>query len=188
MPEWANTPPPCPHDQQYRLIRAPAFKPLRCLILADKPLGCPTHYYHGRTMPCENPLCEPCSLGIPWRWHSYLPVQVAGTNERCILELTAQATEQLGPALAEYQTLRGIVIIIQRPTKRPNGRVQISVEPGRKPETTVPPAPNIKACMAHIWGLDDRPLTTSPGKLNTDRLHTPTAGNGEPVETSNAKP
>jgi hypothetical protein len=179
MPDWSNTPPTCPHDMQYRLIRAPAARSLHCVMLAEKPIGCPTHYWKGRTMPCETANCEPCQLGIPWRWHSYTPIQIWGSNEKCILELTAQASEQLGPALAEFQSLRGVEIVIDRPSRRPNGRVRIVVAPARRPEGSLPPCPNTIACMSHIWGTDDRPLATQPGKLGTNRILVPPNGNGD---------
>jgi hypothetical protein len=179
MPNWSASPPTTPHDQQYRLIRTPAARSLHCVMLADAPVGCPTHYFKGRTMPCETDKCEPCSIGMPWRWHAYMPIQVWGTNERCILELTAQACEQLAEAVAQYETLRGVEIVLDRPSRRPNGRVRIVVAPGRRPDSTLPPAPNTIACMSHIWGTDDRPLDTQPGKLGTNRLLVPPNGNGE---------
>lgn len=170
MTEWSDQSPPQQPAAQYRLIRTPPFKPIRLLILSGKPLGCKTHYFRGRTAPCEGDACEACQQGLPWRWHAYLAVLALPNREKCILEMTAQATEQLQPAIHELGTLRGSIIITERPAKRPNGRVRVTMTRDRQPEASMPQPPNIIACMQHIWGLDDRPLTTRPGKLGTNRL------------------
>jgi hypothetical protein len=155
MPTWNDKPPKEPIERQYRLIRVPASKPLALVILAEKLTGCPTHYWHGRTAPCERPECEACEQGNSPRWHAYVPCIIAQTGERCILELTGQAAQQLSPTIDEYQTLRGIKIVVERKSKRPNGRIAITTIPGRVAESSIPAEPDVITTMTHIWGLDE---------------------------------
>jgi hypothetical protein len=188
MPEWTSSPPPTPTDFTFRLIRVPAFKAVRCVILAAKLTGCRTHYYKGRTIPCEESLCEACLDGHYWRWHAYIPCQVQPTTEKVILELTAQATEQLQPALREFGTLRGLELLAERPSKRPNGRIRITVAPGRRPDNTLPAPPDVTKTMRHIWGLDDQQMQHHAGKLNTDRLTPAPRENHEPKQNESTVP
>jgi len=178
MPQWTSDPPATPSDFTFRLIRVPAARPLHCVIIAPRPTGCRTHFFKGHTIPCEDQGCEPCQQGLYWRWHAYLPALCSPGGEKVILELTAQATEQLQAALAEYRTLRGIEILAERPSKRPNGRIRITTAPGLRPETSMPPCPDVPRIMQHIWGLDDQKLISKPGKLASNRI-TPAGRNGD---------
>jgi hypothetical protein len=178
MPDWSHTPPPVPSDFQYRLIRIPAATKLRAIILATRLTGCRTHFFKGHTTPCEEGKCEACDAGLYWRWHAYIPCICAPGGEKIILELTAQAAEQLSPALAEYRTLRGIEFIAERPARRPNGRIRITCAPGLRPENSLPACPDVATTMLHIWGLDDATVAKSPGKLASTRLSLH-HGNGE---------
>jgi hypothetical protein len=72
-----------------------------------------------------------------------------------ILELTGHAAQQLSHTIEEYQTLRGVKLVVERKSKRPNGRIAITTVPGRIAETTLPPEPDVIATMTHIWGIDE---------------------------------
>ena len=178
MPEWSQNAPTVPTAFTFRLIRVPANKPIRCVILSPHPIGCRTHFFKGHTMPCEEEKCEACQQGIYWRWHAYLPCLCLPAGEKIVLELTAQAFEQLSPALSEYRTLRGIEILAERPSRRPNGRIRIAYAPGLRPESSMPEAPDVALTMQHIWGLDDKVLAKIPAKLGVNRVF-PTGGNGK---------
>jgi len=178
MPTWNDSPPPTPSDFSYRLIRVPPTKLLHCVILCPKPTGTPTHFFKGHTMPCEGKECPACQEGLLWRWHAYLPCLCTPGHEKVILELTAQACDQLTAARNEYRTLRGLEILAERPSHRPNGRIRITVAPGLRPDALLPPCPDVPAIMLHIWGLDDTKLTSRPGKLGSNRI-TPAGQNGD---------
>lgn len=171
MPEWTTQPPDEAQNYGYRLIRCPAFKPMRAIILSPSLMGTRTHYTKGRTLPCEPINCEACSAGHPWRWHAYLAVLAGDQKEKCILELTAQAAEQLQEIVKGYGTLRGIEILAERPSRRPNGRVRIVGHMNGSPPNSLPFAPDVKLLMLHIWGLDDRLLDPDPAKKPFDAKH-----------------
>jgi len=178
VPNWTNDPPATSSDFSFRLVRVPAFKTLRAIILCTHLTGCRTHFFKGHTIPCEEKGCEACDQGLYYRWHAYVPAVCQPGGEKIILELTAQAAEQLQPSLDEYRTLRGIEIVAERPAKRPNGRIRITCAPGLRPETSLPHCPNVILTMQHIWGLDDTMLASTPSKFGSNRIM-PAGKNGE---------
>jgi hypothetical protein len=148
-------------------------------------IGCKTHFTKGRTSPCEGLKCEACNEGRPWRWHAYLAILAGEGKEKCILELTAQAAEQLETHIKGYGSLRGAEMLAERPSKRPNGRVRIAVRLNGTPPASLPDAPKIETIMLHIWGLDDRQIVESKAKkpFNTKQL-TAAIGNSLPISPS----
>lgn len=171
MPEWTSTPPTDAANYGYRLLRCPAFKPLRAIILSPEMIGTRTHYTKGRTTPCEGLSCEACSAGHPWRWHAYLAILAGDQKEKAVLELTAQAAEQLQEIVKGYGTLRGIEMLAERPSKKPNGRVRIIARMNGTPPNTLPIPPDVQLLMLHIWGLDDRLLDPDQAKKPFDAKH-----------------
>jgi len=188
MPQWSTTPPLQSAEFSYRLIRAPACRPIALTLISSKPQGTYTHYTKGRTLPCDGDGCSACKEGHPYRWHAYLAARVDGTREKVILELTAQAAEQLLPALNEFKTLRAVAILLERPARRPNGRIRITIAPGRRPENDLPPEPDIQRMMLHIWGLDDTSLTSRPGKHHFQHLTKEKKHNGEVPQNPSTLP
>lgn len=158
MPIWSTTPPANGHNHGYRLIRSPAARPLHVLIISPELIGTFTHYVKGRTTPCAGDDCPTCGEGLPYRWHGYIACVVAGHAEKVVLELTAMAAEQLLPHRKEFGTLRGCAAMIERPSRRPNGRIRITCQPGKKADAALPQPPDLKAVLLHIWGRDDAPL------------------------------
>jgi hypothetical protein len=179
MVEWTNTPPADQNGFAYRLIRVPAARPIRLIILSPQPIGTNTHYHKGRTKPCDGQLCEACQLGLPYRWHSYIAVHNADTGENALLELTAQATEQLQPARDEFHTLRAVKLVLERPSHRPNGRIHINIHPGRAAELGLPDPPEVQRILLHIWGLDDRPLAQTTNRLQSIGVTPTPKSNGD---------
>jgi hypothetical protein len=168
MPNWEEAPPAAEANYGFRLIRCPAYKPMRAIILSEKMIGTRTHYTKGRTRPCEGEGCEICKEGLPWRWHAYLACLAGEQREKCILELTAQAADQLKPILASNGSLRCIEILADRPSKKPNGRVRIQARLNGIGGASIPAAPDVPILMAHIWGLDDRRLEPDPARKPFD--------------------
>jgi hypothetical protein len=182
---WSNQPPAESSNHGYRLVRCPPYKPLRAIILSQELIGTKTHFSKGRTLPCEGPGCEACKEGLPWRWHAYLAILIGGEKEKAVLELTAQAAEQLKTHIEGYGSLRGAEMLAERPSKKPNGRVRIAVRLNGTPPASLPEAPNIQSIMMHIWGLDDRQLEDKPTQkpFKVKRL-TQLIGNSLPMNDS----
>ena len=158
MLSWSTTPPKTTSDFGYRLVRTPAYKALHGIILADDLLGTFTHYAKGRTMPCPQKECEHCNEGKPYRWHAYVPVLCLPGKEKVLLEITALAAEQLKEYRSRFCSLRGLEILVLRPSKRPNGRITIQAKASGIPESELPKPPIVERILLHIWGLDDAAL------------------------------
>jgi hypothetical protein len=185
MPDWTETAPPDAANYGYRLIRCPAARPLRAIVLSDRVIGTRTHYAKGRTLPCEGKDCEACNNALPWRWHAYLAILAGDNAEKCVLELTAAAAEQLAKPLKDYGTLRGLELLLERPARKPNGRIRILWKRNGTPTTTLPLPPSIEQIMLHIWGLDQDHLVPSDRKKPFDAKQlTAEIGRGKPISDS----
>ena len=57
MPGWSTEVPANPRGPAYPLLRTPPNKPLIAIITSADLIGCYTHYYKGRTVPCEGDNC-----------------------------------------------------------------------------------------------------------------------------------
>ena len=53
MPTWRTELPPEGKNRGYDLKRTPTSAPLIAIITSTDLLVCDTHYWHGRTTPCE---------------------------------------------------------------------------------------------------------------------------------------
>lgn len=185
MADWTSTPPADSANYGYRLLRCPPFRVLRAIILSSEMIGTKTHFTKGRTLPCEGSNCEACNEGLPWRWHAYLAILAGEGKEKAILELTAQAAEQLQAHMKGYGSLRGAEMLAERPSKKPNGRVRLIVRMNGTPPATLPDPPNIELIMLHIWGRDDRNLVPRPSRKPFDAKQlTAEIGNSPPISDS----
>jgi hypothetical protein len=192
MPHWSNQPPADPRGNSLPLTRTPAAKQLRGIITSPDLLGCITHFWKGRTLPCESPHCEACTEGMPWRWHAYLGLFLPETRQHVLFECTAQVAEKLVTYRTAHGSLRGVGLLASRPSRRPNGRVAIlRWTPDVDPDS-LPDPPNIVAALAVIWNIPTAQLSV-PETLRlqpklcyntTERMHQPhpqpvSGGNGD---------
>jgi len=153
MLNFSNVPPTDPRGTALPLVRTPAFKPLVATITSTDLVGCPTHFYHGRTVPHDDEDCAPCNAGMPWRWHAWLSAVVLSTNTHILFECTRQAAETLLLYRTAHNTLRGCTFRAQRPSKQPNGRVYIETKKADLDKLTLPEAPDLIKCLAIIWNI-----------------------------------
>jgi hypothetical protein len=154
MPRWTDKPPEATGPYAYRIVRTPPDKPLTGVITTPEITGTNTHYLNHRTIPCEGAdTCEACQAGYSWRWHAYVACVLSPGLEHVLLELTAPPAETLANYLAVYKTLRGCWIRTERPSKRPNGRVILQAKYTDPHKTPLPPAPDVRAILCHIWGV-----------------------------------
>lgn len=168
MPQWTSDLPPVPAHHGYQLTRTPADAPLRALITCEHLFLCPTHFWGGRTVPCESPACPACDAGSPLRMHCYVSALLAKTREHIIFECTAIAAVPLDEWYQHHQTLRGCQITAARPKRRRNAKVEITCQPFDLTKITLPPAPDIPKIMATIWQLPSSAVSTpeeTPGVL-----------------------
>lgn len=166
MPTYTNAPPPDPRGNSFTLIRTPANGILSALITCSDMVGCPTHWYGGRTVPCESDNCVPCSEGIPWRWHAYVSAVLSKTHRHVLIEFTAQAAEHLVIFRNAQTTLRGCHINARRAHNRHNGRVIITCKPTDLTDMRLPKEPNLIAALSIIWNLS--PLAVESTRKEKD--------------------
>lgn len=167
MPTWTTSVPSDPRGPAFPILRTPAFKPLTAVITSEDLVGTYTHFWKGRTMPCEHELCEACKAGIPYRWHAYVSAWTQATGLHFIFESTAQAAETLTDYRDAFGTLRGCVFFAQRMNQKANGRVLIKTKPLDLKTNSIPDPPDLIRCLSIIWNLP--PDDLDGGGFNPDK-------------------
>lgn len=155
MPTYTNTIPDPSRGPALPIRRAPAIGHLAAIITSEDLIGTNTHYYKGRTMPCELPNCEPHEKGIPYRWHSYCAAWEPKTGLHFIFECTAAGSEPFIQYRDHHGTLRGCFFSAKRWQQRPNGRILIQTKPADLTEFRIPNPPNLVQCLAILWSLPE---------------------------------
>lgn len=188
MPVFTNRPPEDSSGPGLRLRRTPAPGKLTGIVTCRELIGCPTHFYRHRTVPCEPPDCEACKAGHPWRWHGYLSAIDCKTNEHFIFEMTAQAAETFTQYQARHDTLLGCLFEAARLGDRHNGRVLMRCKPADLTKINLPSAPDLMMCLCHIWNIP-RPDLKVEGRLkNSDRLTVNRNSNGSTAKAQATQP
>lgn len=169
MPLFSNAPPDDPRGHALDLKRCPVFKPLVAIVTCHNLIGCPTHFYGGRTVPCEEKDCEPCKEGSPWRWHSYLSCYSPAEKVHFLFENTARATEPFVLFRKAHGTLRGCCFRAHRANGRANGRVYIETKPSDLEKITLPEPPDLEKVLSIIWNIPLQAITTAGLQRNVPR-------------------
>lgn len=191
MPNFSNQLPPKTEHRGYDLRRTPPDRPLKGLITCDDMIGCYTHWWGGRTVPCEDDECEACKANTPARWHCYLSIIEAGTRDHFIFECTGKAALPIAEWRTENNTLRGAHITAFRPKRRRNAKVEIILKTFDTRGVVLPHPPDLARALSVIWqipgsavkiegAINKTPrVTTDPDILHTQRFN-PTDDNGRP--------
>jgi len=153
MFNFQNDPPKDPRGTSLTLMRTPANRGLTAIILSDDLLGTNTHFYHGRTRPCNNEECDACADGMPWRWHAYFAIWSPSLNRAALFECTAQAAEPFKLYRDAYGTLRGCQFAAKRATTAANSRVIITTRRADLEKIHLPDAPNVIKALSIIWNI-----------------------------------
>lgn len=186
MPQWSPTPPPQDEGVPFRLVRVPADKPVIGIVTSLDVVGCATHFFNNRTVPCDGQgNCKSCQEGHAWRWHAYCSVLVSATLEHVLLELTAAGSETLRNYAQTYSGTRGCLLSAWRPSKKPNGRVLVTCKPTDLLRVTLPEPPNVARLLCRIWNVrfDPDDVVTSQRQgakaiIPAPGTHEPANGNG----------
>jgi len=186
MPQWSPTPPPQDEGVPFRLVRVPADKPVIGVVTSLDVVGCATHFFNNRTVPCDGQgNCKSCQEGHSWRWHAYCSILVSATLEHVLLELTAAGSETLRNYAQTYSGTRGCLLSAWRPSKKPNGRVLVTCKPTDLLRVTLPEPPNVARLLCRIWNVrfdpDDVVTSQRPGAkaiVPAPGTHEPANGNG----------
>jgi len=164
MPHFTNRPPAEPAGPNLRLCRTPGPGKLVGIVTSPDLIGCPTHFFNKRTIPCEPPNCPACAAGYSWRWHGYLSAVNVKTHEHFLFEMTAQAAESFVEYRERHHDLIGCAFEAQRLGEHRNGRVIIRCKPTDLTQIKLPKAPNLVAALAHIWNIPT-PEVNEEGRL-----------------------
>lgn len=170
MPTWSNKLPTVGKHQGFDLRRTPAAAALNAIITSEELLVCDTHFWHGRTMPCERIVnadgrtiddspCAACLDKQPYRTHAYVSAFAAKTHEHFIFECTGPAAKPLEEHFDAAGTLRGCQISANRPKGGANSKVVIVTGIVNPRNITLPNAPNVAAALAVIWRLPKTAIT-----------------------------
>jgi hypothetical protein len=187
MLRLSNRPPEDRKNQAWPLLRVPTTATLKAAILQPTVIGVVTHFYGGRTLPCQVENCKACQDDAPTSWHSYTACQRAKDHDLFLLELTAAASEALFMYEAANPSLRGCLITCSRPKQIPNGRIVLRTEPLDLSKISLPEPPNVVALLCKIWRLPPAEVTEtinafiaagSPHPI-LSRASAPARGNGQ---------
>lgn len=155
MPQFSTEPPEDLRGHALQLMRCPQMKPIKAVVTCDQLIGCKTHFFGGRTVPCEQESCPACHEGLPWRWHSYLSAYQEATKFHFLFESTARATEPFILYRKAHLSLRGCEFRAHRANSRHNARVIIETKPVDLEAFYLPPPPDLLKCLSIIWNLPE---------------------------------
>lgn len=161
MPNWQRDVPEDPRGPALPIRRTPARRPLVAIVTSEDLIGTMTHYWKGRTMPCDAPDCDACHHGQPYRWHAYFSAWEPATALHFLMEVTAQAAEHFTSYRDAHGGLRGCKFQATRWRQNPNGRVLIVCKPADIVETPIPKAPDLIAVLSVLWNLPSSTMDAS---------------------------
>lgn len=170
MPTWTHNPPDDQNKYALTLLRTPPDKPLHAIITSTDLIGCDTHYWGGRTTPCEAPSCPACAAGVPSRWHAYIAIFNPATNRQALFEMTANAADTLVAYRDATGSLRGCEINALRDRRARNGKVVITTRPADLTKNHLPPEPDVIRALSIIWQLPHPAITPTKRRGKTTQL------------------
>lgn len=176
MPRFSNRPPDDPRGRTLELRRTPTHKPLVAIVTCENLVGTPTHFWGGRTVPCEAPNCDPCDAGAQWRWHGYVSAWIAATKEHILFEFTARLAFPFTTYFQAYGTLRGCLFQARRAKPTPNARVLLETKRIDTTKICLPRPPDLEYCLCTIWGIPANQATTDGTMKNAPRIHVAAPG------------
>ncbi len=154
MYNFSHEIPEDPRGNSLPLMRCPTNKPISGIVTSDDLIGTNTHYYRGRTIPCDTESCPACSEGFPWRWHSYVSLYSVSSHRTVLFEMTARAAEPLKVYRDAYGTLRGCRLTAKRSNSSPNSQVNIQTQRADLQEIALPAEPNLLEALSIIWNIE----------------------------------
>jgi len=154
MPNWTSEPNRGEQEQTMPIVRTPSRGNVAAIITCKNVVGCNTHWYGGRTVPCEIPMCDACAEGVAWRWHGYVSAVDLKTDSHFLFEFTAAAHDAFALYLTRHPELRGCHFKTSRMGGRANGRVQIRTKLHELPIENLVEPPDIMMILCRIWNVE----------------------------------
>jgi len=183
MPTWRNQLPPEGKNHGFDLCRTPASGTLMGIITCEDLIVCDTHFWHGRTLPCErltndegktidDTPCQACREKAAWRTHVYVSAFDMKKREHFLFECTTLAAKPLAEYREATGTLRGCILNASRPKGQKNAKVAIVTNTANLGRCQIPPPPDIPAALAVIWRLPRAAIAEEPQRNKTTKLRT----------------
>jgi hypothetical protein len=151
--KWCDQVPKEARKKTYTLKRCPTGGKLMGIVTVDNMVGCYTHWYGGKTLPCQSPDCKPCKEGVPKRWHSYVAAWNPKSNEEFLFECTGQGAEYFEHYRSIAGTMKGCLFIAERLGTKQNGRVVITTKPADLSSIRLPEPLNLISVLSVIWQI-----------------------------------
>ena len=162
MPAWSHNLPTSNKHMGFDLRRTPPDRPLTAIVTSEDLIGCYTHYWGGRTVPCEQPDCPACNTSVPFRFHAYVAAFDPKSHEHFIFECTANAAKSFENYRAAHSTLRGCYFQACRTKRGKNAKVDIATKPADLTNFTLPQEPDLIKALSVIWRLPAASLQDEP--------------------------
>jgi hypothetical protein len=164
MPTWSTTLPPEGKNHGYKLVRTPVGPSLSAIITCENILVCDTHFWHGRTTPCERIVdengrtiddtpCQACTQKQAWRSHCYVSAFNTKVHGHFIFECTALAAKPFAEWFTTYGTLRGCGFTATRSKPTPNSKVILYTSAANLTKIPIPNPPDVARALSVIWRL-----------------------------------
>lgn len=183
MPTWKTELPPEHTNMGFCLKRTPASAPIHAIITSPDLLICDTHYWHGRTTPCEriqtadsatldDSPCQACREKTPWRTHVYCSCYDVKHQDHFLFECTAHAARPLQEYRQANSSLRGCILFATRPKGGPNSQVIIETGTANLTKLFLPEPPNLMLALSVIWRLPLKGLVIEDRRHHSPELRT----------------
>lgn len=174
-----NGPPEDPRGNGLPLLRTPTGRPLVAIVTSVDLVGTPTHFWKGRTVPCEIDECEPCENGMPWRWHGYLAAYRQADALHFLFEFTARASQAFLEYRKAYGSLRGCAFRAHRVNLAANARVHLVCKPADLAGIALPQPPDLVRVLSVLWNIATPDLEVADLMKGLPRVRVDSSGRGE---------
>jgi len=165
---WQRRPNAEDQNTKFRIQRAPSKGAILARVLSHDFNGARTHYWGGRTRPCDPVLCEPCDDNQKSRWHGWIFAQDLKTLEVFICEFPPAVGNDLDRKYGELRTLRGVHFKLFRVGGKANSRVVIQFGSQDQDREALPRVPALEPILCAIWGVRVAPVKKSPRMTDHD--------------------
>jgi len=151
MPRFSNALPKIKKHMGFDLKRTPTDRPLRAIVTSESLVVCDTHFWGGRTIPCERPDCPACNQSVPFRTHCYVACFDPLTHDHFIFECTEHAARAFEEFSNAAGVIRGCFFSASRPKKTKNAKVVIICKPYDPTKCILPSDPDVMKALCVIW-------------------------------------
>lgn len=181
MPTFSNRLPTEKKHMGFDLLRTPSGRPLQAIVTCETLVVCDTHFWGGRTIPCERKVelpdkslaagnCPACCESVPYRTHAYVSAIDCKSKEHFIFECTSHAAKPLEHYQLANESLRGCLFRAQRPKSHANAKVVIETSTANLSTVRLPQPPDLILALTTIWRLPTDAMRTEKKKYHQNEL------------------